>query len=182
MIVHHGIAFSGLDLSNPIVVDYVSDTCELAILSNVNGYGGFFMRRAALLKMFSPYGKIISEDFLWHTRGPKRGEPRGFAFIQYSTKEEAELAKEKMHGRFACGRPLVVRLAGEKCLLETADKSTKAASEGHKMLLIGGGGGGGSAMGQTSRTAKIAAIKNKLKSLEEESSRTKKQKQSENIC
>ncbi|XP_027923598.1 probable RNA-binding protein 18 isoform X2 [Vigna unguiculata] len=136
---------------------------------------------AALLKMFSPYGKIISEDFLWHTRGPKRGEPRGFAFIQYSTKEEAELAKEKMHGRFACGRPLVVRLAGEKCLLETADKSTKAASEGHKMLLIGGGGGGG-AMGQTSRTAKIAAIKNKLKSLEEESSRTKKQKQSENIC
>lgn len=42
---------------------------------------------AALLKMFSPYGKIISEDFLWHTRGPKRGEPRGFAFVQYSTKE-----------------------------------------------------------------------------------------------
>lgn len=42
---------------------------------------------AALIKMFSPYGKIVSEDFLWHTRGPKRGEPRGFAFIQYSTKE-----------------------------------------------------------------------------------------------
>lgn len=45
------------------------------------------LSRAALIKMFSPYGKIISEDFLWHTRGPKRGEPRGFAFIQYSTKE-----------------------------------------------------------------------------------------------
>ncbi|MCI39323.1 putative RNA-binding protein 18-like, partial [Trifolium medium] len=43
--------------------------------------------RAALLKMFNPYGKIVSEDFLWHTRGPKRGEPRGFAFVQYSTKE-----------------------------------------------------------------------------------------------
>lgn len=43
--------------------------------------------RAALIKLFSPYGKIVSEDFLWHTRGPKRGEPRGFAFIQYSTKE-----------------------------------------------------------------------------------------------
>ncbi|KAL5142317.1 putative RNA-binding protein 18 [Glycine soja] len=133
---------------------------------------------AALLKMFSPYGKIISEDFLWHTRGPKRGEPRGFAFIQYSTKEEAELAKEKMHGRLACGRPLVVRLAGDKCMLETVDSSTKAAGEGHKMHLTGGGGG---AMGQTSRSAKIAAIKNKLKSLEEESSRTKKQKQSDNI-
>lgn len=43
--------------------------------------------RAALIKMFTPYGKILSEEFLWHTRGPKRGEPRGFAFIQFSTKE-----------------------------------------------------------------------------------------------
>lgn len=42
---------------------------------------------AVLIKMFTPYGKILSEEFLWHTRGPKRGEPRGFAFIQFSTKE-----------------------------------------------------------------------------------------------
>lgn len=91
--------------------------------------------------------------------------------------QEAELAKEKMHGRLACGRPLVVRLAGEKCMLETADNSTKAMGEGHKMHLSSGSG----AMGQTNRGAKIAAIKNKLKSLEEESSRTKKQKQSDNI-
>lgn len=42
---------------------------------------------AALIKMFSPFGKIVSEDFLWHTRGPKRGEPRGYAFIEFSTKE-----------------------------------------------------------------------------------------------
>ncbi|CAJ1952864.1 unnamed protein product [Sphenostylis stenocarpa] len=153
----------------------IDDKCESRLyIGNLD----LRITEAALLKMFSPYGKIISEDFLWHTRGPKRGEPRGFAFIQYSTKEEAELAKEKMHGRFACGRPLVVRLAGEKCMLETADKSTKAVSEGLKVHVIGGGGG---AMGQTSRSAKIAAIKNKLKSLEEESSRTKKQKQSGNI-
>ncbi|MCI14637.1 putative RNA-binding protein 18-like, partial [Trifolium medium] len=99
---------------------------------------------AALLKMFNPYGKIVSEDFLWHTRGPKRGEPRGFAFIQYSTKE-------------------------------TPASSTKAVGEGHKLHLTGGG------IGQTSRSAKIAAIKNKLKSLEEDNSRTKKQKQSDNI-
>jgi len=35
MIVHHEIAFSGLDLSNPFLVDDVNDTCELAVLSNV---------------------------------------------------------------------------------------------------------------------------------------------------
>ncbi|KAG5038743.1 hypothetical protein JHK86_019583 [Glycine max] len=80
--------------------------------------------------MFSPYGKIISEDFLWHTRGPKRGE-------SHVRMQEAELAKEKMHGRLACGRPLVVRLAGDKCMLETTDRSTKAAGEGHKMHLTG---------------------------------------------
>ncbi|CAL1371150.1 unnamed protein product [Linum trigynum] len=42
---------------------------------------------ATLIKMFSPYGKIISEDFLWHTRGPRRGDPRAFAFVQFSYKE-----------------------------------------------------------------------------------------------
>ncbi|GAB4858307.1 hypothetical protein Ancab_009780 [Ancistrocladus abbreviatus] len=125
---------------------------------------------ATLIKLFSPYGKIESEDFLWHTRGPKRGEPRGFAFIQYSTKEEARLAKEKMHGRLACGRPLVVRLAGEKCLVETVEQSSKTLGESYKPTSSG------NISGQMSRSAKIAAIKNKLKTLEEDSNRSKKQK------
>lgn len=37
--------------------------------------------------MFSPFGEIVSEDFLWHTRGPKRGAPRGYAFVQFRNKE-----------------------------------------------------------------------------------------------
>ncbi|EEF49062.1 probable RNA-binding protein 18 isoform X1 [Ricinus communis] len=130
---------------------------------------------AALIKMFSPYGKIVSEDFLWHTRGPKRGEPRGFAFVQFSTKEEAELAKEKMHGRLACGRPLVVRLASEKYLEEAAQNSCRAVGEMKKTSTAGG------TSGQMSRNAKIAAIKNKLRTLEEEGSSVKKQKQSGSI-
>ncbi|GMN44549.1 hypothetical protein TIFTF001_013750 [Ficus carica] len=129
---------------------------------------------AALIKMFSPYGKIVSEDFLWHTRGPKRGEPRGFAFIQYSTKEEARLAKEKMHGRLACGRPLVVRLASEKYMVESAENSSKGVGEVNKAI------GAGSSTGQMSRSARIAAIKNKLKALEEEGSSAKKQKHADN--
>ncbi|XAR53628.1 hypothetical protein NMG60_11022253 [Bertholletia excelsa] len=128
---------------------------------------------AALIKMFSPFGKIVAEDFLWHTRGPKRGEPRGFAFIQFSTKEEAKLAKEKMNGKLACGRSLVVRLASEKCLAESSDNSGKTIGEGNKSGLTGSGSG------QMSRSAKIAAIKNKLKALEEESQSSKKQKQAD---
>ncbi|XP_031378584.1 probable RNA-binding protein 18 isoform X1 [Punica granatum] len=130
---------------------------------------------AALIKMFSPFGTIVSEDFLWHTRGPKRGEPRGYAFIQYSTKEEAQLAKEKMHGRLACGRPLVVRLASEKYFAETLERPPKAAGPASRGSISSSS----SSLGQgSSRSAKIAAIKSKLKVLEEESSNSKKQRPS----
>ncbi|CAH9116143.1 unnamed protein product [Cuscuta epithymum] len=118
---------------------------------------------AALIKMFSPFGKIISEDFLWHTRGPKRGEPRGYAFVQFSTKEEAQLAKEKMHAKLVCGRPLSIRLASEKLLMEGAENPSKAVGVTAKSYLSGG-----SSSTRMSRGAKIAAIKNKLKSMEEE--------------
>ncbi|KAI3943757.1 hypothetical protein MKW98_004262 [Papaver atlanticum] len=122
---------------------------------------------SVLIKMFSPYGKIESEEFLWHTRGPKRGEPRGFSFIQFSTKEEAQLAKQKMNGRLACGRPLVIRYASEKYYLEmssTSPKPSNVVSEAKKASQAGSS----THSGQMSRSAKIAAIKNKLKSLEDE--------------
>ncbi|PIA49249.1 hypothetical protein AQUCO_01300239v1 [Aquilegia coerulea] len=130
---------------------------------------------AVLIKMFSPFGKIVSEDFLWHTRGPKRGEPRGFAFIQFNTKEEAELAKEKMHGKFACGRPLVVRFACEKYLVESEANPSKTIGEGNKSSFVG------NSSGQMSRSAKIAAIKNKLKALEDDGSCLKKPRQGDKI-
>ncbi|KAJ8427957.1 hypothetical protein Cgig2_023252 [Carnegiea gigantea] len=130
---------------------------------------------ATLIKMFSPFGKIESEDFLLHTRGPKRGEPRGFAFVQYSTKEEARLAKEKMHGKLACGRPLVVRLASEKSAVETAENSARTSGVTNRSTSSS------SSSVQMSRSAKIAAIKNKLKALEEDGSRAKKPKQLDSI-
>ncbi|PON58190.1 Splicing factor-like protein [Parasponia andersonii] len=91
-----------------------------------------YITEATLIKMFSPFGKIVSEDCLWHTRGPKRGEPRGFAFIQVVG--EASIAS-------ACGH----------------------------------------SSGQLSQSAKIAAINNKLKASEEDSSAAKKQKHGDNV-
>ncbi|CAK9176901.1 unnamed protein product [Ilex paraguariensis] len=151
--------------------NFVDEKCESRLyIGNLD----LRITEAALIKMFSPFGNIVSEDFLWHTRGPKRGEPRGYAFVQFSTKEEAKLAKEKMHGKLVCGRPLVVRLASEKYLLEMAGNSGKAVGEANKSGLTS------SCSGQMYRSAKIAAIKNKLKAMEEEGPSTKKQKQSEN--
>ncbi|KAM3409168.1 hypothetical protein ACQJBY_001872 [Aegilops geniculata] len=127
----------------------------------------FRISESDVIKMFSPYGKIIAEDFLLHTRGPKRGEPRGYAFVQYTTKEEAQLAKEKMNGKLVCGRPVVVHLASEKCFLDSGN-SQRALKD--KKLA----GGSGSKLAQTDRAAKISAIKNKLKSLENDGCSTKR--------
>ncbi|KAL1824084.1 hypothetical protein ACET3Z_010862 [Daucus carota] len=132
----------------------------------------FRITEAALIKMFSPFGTIVSEDFLWHTRGPKRGEPRGYAFVQYRTVEEAKLAKEKVHGKLVYGRPLVVRLASEKDLVDGAGSSDKAIDAKKPGLT-------GSCPGQLTRSAKIAAIKNKLKDMEEQNHETKRPKKDE---
>ncbi|RWW18878.1 hypothetical protein BHE74_00029009 [Ensete ventricosum] len=132
------------------------ETCESKI------YVGNIDQRVPesnVIKMFSPFGKIISEDFLWHTRGPRRGEPRGYAFIQYSTKEEALSAKAKMNGRFVSGRPLVVRLASEKHMGDMESKFACAETKANDACSM---------LGQMNRNAKIAAIRNKLKSLEEQ--------------
>ncbi|KAJ1269643.1 hypothetical protein BS78_07G227400 [Paspalum vaginatum] len=121
-----------------------------------------------IIKMFSPFGKITAEDFLWHTRGPKRGEPRGYAFVQYTTKEEAQLAKEKMNGKLVRGRPMVVHLASEKSSMDSAGNSHRAVKD--KKLA----GGSGPKSQQTDRATMIAAIKSKLDSMDKEGCSTKR--------
>ncbi|CAM9444017.1 unnamed protein product, partial [Choristocarpus tenellus] len=32
---------------------------------------------AVILKIFTPFGKVVREQFCYHTGGPRRGEPRG---------------------------------------------------------------------------------------------------------
>lgn len=84
-----------------------------------------------------------------------------------------------MDGRLACGRPLVVHFANEKYFAETNAMKSAAAGD-RKNVTAGGGGGAASSSGQTSRAATIAAIRSKLKSLEEERAGGKKPRLSEN--
>lgn len=86
--------------------------------------------------------------------------------------QEAKLAKEKIHGKLVYGRPLVVRLASEKYLVEGAESSDKSIDTKKPGLA-------GSCSGQMTRSAKIAAIKNKLKDMEEKSHETKRLKKDE---
>lgn len=40
-----------------------------------------------LIQLCSKHGKIAKLDYLFHKSGPAKGKPRGYAFIEYSTKE-----------------------------------------------------------------------------------------------
>jgi hypothetical protein len=81
--------------------------------------------------------------------------------------QEAQLAKEKMNGRLVRGRPVTVHLASEKCFLDSSNSQRMLKD---KKLA----GGSGSKSAQTDRAAKISAIKNKLKSLENEGGSAKR--------
>ncbi|KAG2185513.1 hypothetical protein INT44_002306, partial [Umbelopsis vinacea] len=65
----------------------------------------------ALVKLFEPFGKITLMDFLFHFAGPKRGQPRGYCFLEYSSKEEALKAIDTMNNKMIKGRPLIVSFA-----------------------------------------------------------------------
>lgn len=41
----------------------------------------------ALVKFLGQHGKISKFDYLFHKAGPRKGRPRGYAFVEYSTPE-----------------------------------------------------------------------------------------------
>ncbi|KAI9014357.1 hypothetical protein CLU79DRAFT_767241 [Phycomyces nitens] len=65
----------------------------------------------AVVKIFEPFGKITFLDYMFHWSGPKKGQPRGYCFLEYEKKEEALKAMSALHGRIVKGRPLVVSFA-----------------------------------------------------------------------
>jgi RNA recognition motif-containing protein len=37
--------------------------------------------------VFGKFGKIVKEEFMWHKDGPRRGQPRGYCFVEFATHE-----------------------------------------------------------------------------------------------
>ncbi|CAN0586318.1 unnamed protein product, partial [Ectocarpus sp. 12 AP-2014] len=64
---------------------------------------------AVIIKLFTPFGKVVREQFCYHKVGPRLGEPRGFCFVEYSNVDDAAKAIRALHGRKLYGRPLRVR-------------------------------------------------------------------------
>ncbi|KNC99627.1 uncharacterized protein SPPG_05013 [Spizellomyces punctatus DAOM BR117] len=61
-----------------------------------------------LITLFAPHGKIRKIDYLWHKHGPRKGEPRGYCFVEYERRVDAVGAVAAMNGRVVGGRKLTV--------------------------------------------------------------------------
>ncbi|SPO27999.1 uncharacterized protein UTRI_05142 [Ustilago trichophora] len=65
----------------------------------------------ALVQTFSRFGKISKLDFLFHKSGPQRGQPRGYAFLEYASPQEALQAVVGAHEKTLRGRKISVTFA-----------------------------------------------------------------------
>lgn len=66
---------------------------------------------------------------MWHLAGPKKGEPRGFCFIEYKHHEDAVKAMEGMNEREVQGRALVVNFAHERTAEQPERKRIRLAEQ-----------------------------------------------------
>lgn len=64
-----------------------------------------------LLKLVQKHGAIEKFDLLFHRSGPLAGQPRGYAFVTYSAKEDAGKAKDILDGKMVGSKKIVVRWA-----------------------------------------------------------------------
>lgn len=69
---------------HPTVDECVSDVFRVL---QFDMYSVLLSNRYTLLQLFSKHGKVSKLDFLFHKTGPAKGKPRGYAFVEYTTKE-----------------------------------------------------------------------------------------------
>jgi RNA-binding protein 18 len=67
-----------------------------------------------ILKIFSKFGDVKAVQFLWHHSGPRRGQPRGYCFVEMTRLSETLAAIEALNGRKLKGRELRVNIAQEE--------------------------------------------------------------------
>nr|XP_023663637.1 probable RNA-binding protein 18 [Paramormyrops kingsleyae] len=88
-----------------------------------------------LVKLLEKFGQVKQFDFLFHKSGPLEGQPRGYCFVNFQTKEEAERAIQCLNGKLALSKKLVVRWAhaqrfdqyrGDKTLPASLEPSSSA--------------------------------------------------------
>ncbi|GAA5968553.1 hypothetical protein JCM11641_007679 [Rhodosporidiobolus odoratus] len=126
-----------------------------------------------LMQVCAKHGKIAKLDYLFHKTGPQKGKPRGYAFVEYSAKEEAKRAMQALNDKVLRGRKMVISLASEQVQEERTPMGmgmkkgrAPASSEAHKPTAISLLKGGGVAKAPVNR--KIAALEAKLAAMKQQ--------------
>src|SRR5258705_12152247 len=96
-----------------------------------------------LQEYFSQAGVVTSVNLMLDKF---TGKSRGFAFIEFSTSEEANKAVEMFHGKDLQGRALTVNIARPR-----EERPPRSGGGGGGGGYRGGGGGGGRAGGRRER-------------------------------
>ena len=110
-----------------------------------------------LLKIIQCCGEVENFEYLFHTVGPNKGEPRTYCFVEYKRIEDAECALRKLNGKIVLSRALRVRWAEETVKNDThADISEKKVDSAQNKTVD-----------MLSNDDKIKAIEEKLKLMEQ---------------
>ncbi|XP_033637949.1 probable RNA-binding protein 18 [Asterias rubens] len=131
----------------------------------------------SLLKLLRRHGEIAQFDFLFHKTGPSEGKPRGYCFVSFKTREEAEHAIHALDGKLALSKKLAVKWAhSQTSSYKTQeqqieeDKNTLAPDKlpssfgGHQAAVAGTSTKKHAC--KNSNDAKIRAIESKLRQME----------------
>ncbi|XP_076819910.1 putative RNA-binding protein 18 isoform X2 [Clavelina lepadiformis] len=141
---------------------------RLALLSTTNAksYFTFYLaispiRGFGLLQLLKNYGKIKEIDFLFHKSGTLQGSSRGFHFVSFYSKQDAQSAITGLNGKQVLSKTLHVRWAHEQPTQINAPVNINLKSD----LVVTGKPTGRSA-GPTSKAAVIHSIEEKLQDME----------------
>uniref|UniRef100_A0A287DDG9 Probable RNA-binding protein 18 n=1 Tax=Ictidomys tridecemlineatus TaxID=43179 RepID=A0A287DDG9_ICTTR len=115
--------------------------------------------------LLQKFGKMKQFDFFFHKSGALEGQPGGYCFVNFETKQEAEKAIQCLNGKLALSKKLVVRWAHAQVKRFDHNKNDK------KILPISLEPSSSTEPTQSNLcvTAKIKAIEAKLKMMTENS-------------
>ncbi|KAG8141943.1 putative RNA binding motif protein [Naja naja] len=115
-----------------------------------------------LLKLLQKFGKVKQFDFLFHKSGVLEGQPRGYCFVNFETKQEAEQAIHCLNGKLALSKKLVVRWAHAQVKRYDQNKNEKTLP-----ISLEPSSSTETPQSNLSVSTKIKAIETKLKMMSE---------------
>lgn len=121
-----------------------------------------------LVKLLERFGQVQQFDFLFHKSGPMEGQPRGYCFVNFHSRDEAERAIRCLNGKLALSKRLVVRWAhAQRFEGFRTEKSSMPSSLEPGCSGPADEGPVSSANNHLSTSAKIRAIEAKLQMMED---------------